>query len=93
MHRGDADQFAKLTGSLMTKRDAGIYLVMGRTPPTLGMFSRTNSFSRMLEGSRRSVRARMKFFEARPSHSCSQGPDRHELESALCQPGLCDIEA
>ena len=58
-HRGEA----RLTGSLMIKWDAGIYLEMGRNT-TQGVFLSTSCFPGLLEGSRTLVVARMKFCEA-----------------------------
>lgn len=63
MRRGEANQFARLAGSLMIKQDAGIYLGMGKTT-TLGVFWSTSCLPGLLEGNKRSVRARMNFCDA-----------------------------
>lgn len=63
MDRGEANQFARLAGSLMIKQDAGKDLGMGKTIP-LGVFLSTSCLPGLLEGNKRSVRARMNFCEA-----------------------------
>lgn len=54
---------ARLTGSLMVKQDAGMHLGVGRCT-TQGVFLSTNCLPGLLEGSRKSVRTRLKFWEA-----------------------------